>query len=58
MKKERKEKLMELKQEIKESIRHGRLKELQKLVHQYFSVLKPVAADSNSCLDYRFHKQK
>jgi hypothetical protein len=58
MKKERKEKLMLLKKTIKESIRQGRLKSLRKLVQRYFSMLKPMAAENNNNLDYRFYKQR
>lgn len=58
MKKERKEKLMELRQAIKESVRQGKLKDLQKLVQRYFSMLEPAAVDGKNNLDYRFHKQR
>ena len=49
---------MELRQTIKETLQQGKLKEFKKLVHQYFLVLKPVAADGKNNLDYRFYKQR
>ena len=58
MNKERQEKLMELRQTMKESLRQGKLKEFKKLVQRYFSILKPEAAEIKNNLDYRFYKQK
>jgi hypothetical protein len=58
MKKEREEELTELRQEIRESVRQGNLKSLQKLVQRYFSMLRPVAVEEKNNLDYRFCKQK
>jgi hypothetical protein len=43
--KTRQEELIELRQTIKESVHHRRLKELKKLVQQYFLMLKPKAMD-------------
>jgi hypothetical protein len=58
MKKERSEKLMELRQTIKESVRHRKLKDLQKLIQRYFSIIRPLAIEDKNNLDYRFYKQK
>jgi len=58
MKKERQEKLMELRQTMKESLRRGRLKEFKKLVQRYFSILKSTPEDGEKNLDYRFYKQR
>jgi hypothetical protein len=58
MKNERQEKLMELRQTIRESLRQGKLKEFKKLVQRYFSILKLEVVDVKNDLDYRFYKQR
>lgn len=58
MKKRRKEKLMDLLEKIKESLRQRKSKTFEKLVEKYFSILKPVAVDGGFNPDYRFHKYR